>query len=49
MLDAQLARIDRARAELTGTHPDYWSYLTALHRIEEFIGGVIDKVRTERR
>ena len=49
VLDAQLARIDRARAELTGTHPDYWTYLTALGRIEAFIVGVIDKIRADRR
>lgn len=49
VLDAQLARIDRARADLIGTHPDYWSYLTALGGIEAFIVGVIEKIRAESR
>ncbi len=45
VLDAQLARIDRANAALTGTHPDYWSYLQDLDSISSFITGVIDRMR----
>ncbi|OZD12119.1 hypothetical protein CH253_25860 [Rhodococcus sp. 06-156-3C] len=45
VLDAQLARIDRATATLTGTHPDYWSYLQDLRSISGFISGVIDRMR----
>lgn len=45
VLDAQLARIDRAHAALTGTHPDYWSYLQDLNSISNFITGVIDRMR----
>ncbi|MDJ0393626.1 hypothetical protein QMK17_09820 [Rhodococcus sp. G-MC3] len=45
VLDAQLARIDRANAALTGTHPDYWSYLQDLESISGFINGVIDRMR----
>ncbi|MCJ0978887.1 hypothetical protein MTX35_14320 [Rhodococcus sp. ARC_M12] len=45
VLDAQLARIDRASTALTGTHPDYWSYLQDLDTISDFIAGVIDRMR----
>lgn len=45
VLDAQLARIDRANAALTGAHPDYWSYLQDLKSISGFITGVIDRMR----
>lgn len=45
VLDAQLARIDRAHAALTGTHPDYWSYIQDLDSISRFITGVIDRMR----
>lgn len=45
VLDAQLARIDRATAALTGTHPDYWSYLQDLNSISGFITGVVDRMR----
>ncbi|WP_072805042.1 hypothetical protein [Rhodococcoides yunnanense] len=45
VLDAQLARIERARNALTGTHPDYWSYLQDLDSISHFIAGVIDRMR----
>ncbi len=45
VLDAQLARIDRATVALTGTHPDYWSYVQDLNSISSFITGVIDRMR----
>ena len=45
VLDAQAARIDRAAADLTGPHPDYWSYLQALHSVDAFVKNVIDRVR----
>lgn len=45
VLDAQAARIDRAAAELTGTHPDYWTYLQALQSVDAFVKNVIDRVR----
>lgn len=48
VLDAQLARIDRASNALTGTHPDYWSYLQDLDSISHFIAGVIDRMRSAR-
>ncbi|MCZ4517350.1 hypothetical protein O4220_02410 [Rhodococcus ruber] len=46
VLDAQLARIDRASTALTGTHPDYWSYLQDLDTISDFIAGVIERMRS---
>ncbi|GHP17879.1 hypothetical protein RN2511_026150 [Rhodococcus sp. NKCM2511] len=46
VLDAQLARIDRASNALTGTHPDYWSYLQDLATISDFIAGVIERMRS---
>ena len=45
VLDAQAARIERAAAELTGPHPDYWSYLQTLKSVEAFVRSVIDRVR----
>lgn len=49
VLDAQSARIERAAADLTGTHPDYWSYLQTLRTVDAFIKNVIDRVRGEAR
>ena len=46
VLDAQLARIDRAGSALTGAHPDYWSYLQDLDAISDFIAGVIERMRS---
>jgi len=45
VLDAQAARVERASADLTGTHPDYWSYLQALRSVDAFVKNVIDRVR----
>ena len=49
VLDAQAARVDRAAAELTGPHPDYWSYLQTLHSVDAFVKNVIDRVRGQAR
>lgn len=49
VLDAQLARIERASAALSGTHPDYWSYLQDLNTISGFISGVVDRMRSSAR
>lgn len=49
VLDAQAARIDRAAAELTGTHPDYWAYLQALQAVEAFVKNIVDRVRASAR
>ncbi len=45
VLDAQVDRIDRACAALTGVHPDYWTYMTDLEAIDRFINGVVDRMR----
>ena len=45
VLDAQLDRIDRARAALDAVHPDYWTYVTDLEAIDRFISGVVDRMR----
>jgi hypothetical protein len=47
VLDAQLARIERAAASLTGTHPDYWSYVMQLDSVSAFIAEVVEKMRTQ--
>jgi hypothetical protein len=45
VLDAQLARIERASASLSGTHPDYWSYVLQLDSVSTFITEVVEKMR----
>ncbi|MGW5308662.1 hypothetical protein ACWEVD_12635 [Nocardia thailandica] len=45
VLDAQVERIDRITAGLTGRHPDYWAYVTELGTVAEFIAGVVDRMR----
>ncbi|SDO63432.1 hypothetical protein SAMN04515671_1545 [Nakamurella panacisegetis] len=47
VLDAQSDRIERAAADLTGTHPDYWTYLQTLQSVDAFVKNVIDRVRGE--
>ncbi|MBM7368789.1 hypothetical protein [Gordonia hydrophobica] len=45
VLDAQSDRIDRAMTELESIHPDYWSYLGRLRRIDARITEVVDRMR----
>lgn len=45
VLDAQLARIDRAVDSLTGIHPDYWAYVRDLDAVTDFITGVVQRMR----
>jgi chromosome segregation ATPase len=45
VLDAQLARIERANHALDNGRPDYWSYLQEIDSITEFIAGVVDRMR----
>ncbi|WP_231476360.1 hypothetical protein [Rhodococcus sp. UNC23MFCrub1.1] len=45
VLDAQLARIERAAAALGTGRPDYWAYLRELDSVEDFISGVVDRIR----
>lgn len=47
VLDAQIDRIDRAAAAVTGRHPNYWAYVTELDTIAEFIAGVVDRMRKD--
>jgi chromosome segregation ATPase len=45
ILDALMVRLDRARGELVGPHPDYWSYLQELRSISAMCDDVIGRVR----
>lgn len=45
VLDAQVERIDRAEARLTGPHPDYWAFSTELDLVSEFIARVVQRMR----
>ena len=49
VLDAQVLRVDRAVAALTGRHPDYWGYLVDLRTISDFVTGVVNKMKDEAR
>ncbi|WP_308126547.1 hypothetical protein [Rhodococcoides corynebacterioides] len=48
VLDAQLARLERAGDRLAVGRPDYWAYLRELDAIDAFVAGVIDRVRGRR-
>jgi hypothetical protein len=45
VLDAQLARVERATRALGTGRPDYWAYLRELDSIGDFISGVVDRIR----
>ncbi|MCO1658389.1 hypothetical protein [Pseudonocardia humida] len=45
ILDAQSVRLQNARDRLTGTHPDYWLYLTELRGVRERVRDVVSEVR----
>lgn len=47
VLDAQVERLDRVTASLTGRHPDYWAYVNELDTITEFIAGVVERMRRQ--
>ncbi|MFQ6228112.1 hypothetical protein [Nocardia sp. NPDC002869] len=47
VLDAQVERLDRVAASLTGRHPDYWAYVKELDTITEFIAGVVERMRKQ--
>lgn len=49
VLDAQVERIDRIAATLTGRHPDYWAYVTELNDVTRFIAGAVEKIRNDRK
>lgn len=47
-LDAQVLRIDRAVASLSGRrHPDYWRYHHELEDVSKFVARVVDRIRQE--
>lgn len=47
-LDAQVLRIDRAVAALSGRrHPDYWRYHCELEDVSQFVARVVDRIRQE--
>lgn len=47
-LDAQVLRIDRAVAALSGRrHPDYWRYHHELEDVSQFVARVVDRIRQE--
>ena len=45
VLDAQSVRLQNAQDRLTGTHPDYWLYLTELRGVRERAREVVSEVR----
>lgn len=47
VLDAQVERLDRVTAALSGRHPDYWAYVNELDTITEFIAGVVERMRKQ--
>ncbi|GAA3986745.1 hypothetical protein GCM10023085_81050 [Actinomadura viridis] len=47
-LDGLVERLERAPGRLSGTHPDYWSYLQELEAIKTAAGDVVTRIRAER-
>ncbi len=47
VLDAQVERLDRITASLSGRHPDYWAYVKELDTIADFIAGVVERMRRQ--
>ncbi|WP_071289054.1 hypothetical protein [Mycolicibacterium llatzerense] len=46
-LDAQVARIDRIVAALTGRHPDYWRYHLALEEVSQYVSTIVTRIRQQ--
>ncbi|THA26619.1 hypothetical protein E4198_19805 [Streptomyces sp. RKND-216] len=46
-LDRSVERVDRAVAELTGRHPDYWRFVTELDAVRDAVQEVVDQIRRE--
>ena len=44
-LDAQVHRIDRIVAGLTGPHPDYWAYHRGLEDVSQFVATIVARIR----
>ncbi|WP_051265253.1 hypothetical protein [Nakamurella lactea] len=49
VLDAQSARVDRAMQGMDRPHPDYWSMITELRSVREFVADIVDRVRQQAR
>lgn len=47
VLDAQVERLDRVTASLSGRNPDYWAYVNELDTITDFIAGVVERMRRQ--
>ncbi|MFI0357947.1 molecular chaperone DnaJ [Actinomadura sp. 9N407] len=47
-LDALVERLETAPRRLTGSHPDYWSYLQELEAIKTAAGDTVTRIRDER-
>ena len=47
VLDAQVARIDRTVAALTGRHPDYWKYHLALEEVSQYVSTIVTRIRQQ--
>lgn len=45
VLDAQVPRIDRIVAALTGRHPDYWKYHLALEEVTQYVSTIVARIR----
>jgi hypothetical protein len=44
-LDAQVQRIDRIVAGLSGRHPDYWAYHGELDDVSQFVATIVARIR----
>ena len=49
ILDAQSVRLQNAQDRLTGTHPDYWLYLSELRGVRERVRDVVAEARAAAR
>ncbi|MGK5498420.1 hypothetical protein [Streptomyces sp. URMC 125] len=47
-LDGAVARLERAEAELSGRHPDWWRFLRELDAIRGTVARVVQEIRRER-
>ncbi len=47
VLDAQSRRVEVAAAGLQGVHPNFHAYLRELQAVEEFVKGVVERIRRD--
>lgn len=45
VLDAQVLRIDRIVAALSGRYPDYWKYHLALEEVSQYVSTIVTRIR----